>query len=134
MAVVAIKKRFKFGNGYGVVADATMSNSYPTGGESIAPNKLGLAVLNFVLPSPATGYIFEFDHANNKLKAFTPTNVALEETAGVADANNTLIKKTDTSIGVAGTGTAATVNNAASEVANKSNLSTVVVRVIAIGY
>lgn len=132
-ASVAIKKKFKFGNGFGVVADVTMDSSYPTNGEALTAQQFGLSVLDFVLPSPAAGYIFEFDHTNSKLKAFTPTSVSLAGTAGTADANNTLMKVSDTAIGVAGTGTAAAVNNEAAEVANTTDLSEVTVRVIAIG-
>lgn len=73
-ASVSVLKRFKFGNGYGVVADVTLDSSYPTNGEAITAQQFGLGVLDFVLPSPAAGYIFEFDHANKKLKAFTPVN------------------------------------------------------------
>ncbi|MBU7006306.1 hypothetical protein [Phosphitispora fastidiosa] len=71
-ASVVVKKRNKFGNGYAVTADVTLDDSYPTGGEALTAKQFGLAVLNFILPSPAAGYIFEFDHDNSKLKAFTP--------------------------------------------------------------
>jgi len=133
-ASVAIKKTFKFGNGRGVVADVAMDSSYPTDGEALTPQQFGLTVLNFVLPSPASGYLFEFDHANSKLKAFTPTSLSMAGTAGTAGANNTVMKVSDTAIGVSGTGTAAAVKNAATEVANATDLSAVTVRVIAIGY
>ncbi len=134
MAVtVAMKKRFSFGNGYGTICDVTLGSSYPTGGEPITAQQLGITALNFVLPSPAAGYVFEFDHVNKKLKAFTPTTVALAGTAGTADANNTVIKTAGAALGVGGTGTAFTVANSAAEVANGTNLSAVTVRLLAIG-
>lgn len=133
-ASVSVKKRGKFGNGLLVVADVTMDSSYPIGGEAITPQQFGMEVLDFVLPSPAAGYIFEFDHANKKLKVFTPTALSVVADEGVADANNTLIKSAAGSVEVAGTGEAFAVNNAAAEVTNTTDLHLVTARVLAIGY
>ncbi len=83
-ASVSVKKRDKLGSGYNVVADVTFDSSYPTGGEALTAQQFGLSVLNFVLPSPAGGYIFEFDHTNKKLKAFTPVKVQAAHTHAVA--------------------------------------------------
>jgi hypothetical protein len=126
-ATVAIKKRSKFGNGYAVTADVTFGSSYPTGGEALTAQQFGLSALDFVLPSPAAGYIFEFDHANKKLKAFTPTRAQsahshTENTAATYTQNAT-------------TATAGAISAAAaSEVANNTNLSAVTARVLAVGY
>lgn len=132
-ASVTVKKKNKFGNGYAVTADVTFDSSYPTGGEALTAQQFGLTVIDFVLPSPAAGYIFEFDHANSKLKAFTPTAVSMSGTAGVAGADNTVVAVSATSIGVSGAGVAAAVKNAAAEVANTTDLSAVTVRVLAVG-
>lgn len=67
---VTIKKKFKCNNGYIVIADVVLDSSYPIGGEAISAKELGLEVIEFVNPSPASGYVFEFDHTNKKLKAF----------------------------------------------------------------
>jgi hypothetical protein len=83
-ASVAILKREKLGNMINVVADVTFDASYPTGGEALTAQQFGLSVLNFVLPSPAAGYVFEFDHANKKIKAFTPVKVQAAHTHAVA--------------------------------------------------
>jgi hypothetical protein len=74
-ASVSVVKKNKFGNGYAVTADVTFDSSYPTNGEALTAQQFGLTVLDFVLPSPAAGYIFEFDHSNKKLKAFTPVKL-----------------------------------------------------------
>jgi hypothetical protein len=81
---VVIKKRFKFGNGFGVVADVTFGNPYTTGGgDTLLPVKLGLNNIDFVLPATAAGYLFEYDHANQKLKAMHP-RAAITGTLAVA--------------------------------------------------
>lgn len=69
-AVATIKKKFKFGNGYCVVADVAMDSSYPTGGETVSAEQLGLSALEFVLGAPSGGYVPEYDHASKKLKAY----------------------------------------------------------------
>lgn len=149
-ATVTIRKRGKFGNGLIVVADIALDSSYPTGGESITTQKFGLTVLDFVLPSPASGYVFEFDHVNSKLKAFTPTGshthkfttgstAAADATSGalaeVAAGTESAVRlmgtaiNTDYEVVLSGTGTKV----AGAEVANATNLSAVTVRVVAIG-
>lgn len=159
-ASVTIKKRFKFGNGFGVVADVTFDDSYPTNGEAIAAAKFGLQSLDFVLPSPASGYIFEFDHANSKLKAFTPvkaqsahthvftgeamtkapTLIEGEEPAAKLLQNDAgTLKSTDATAIPLGTPAGTNAANgaisasAAAEVANNTDLHAVTVRVVAIG-
>lgn len=150
-ASVTIKKRGKFGNGFIVIADVTFDSSYPTNGEALTAQQFGLAALDFVLPSPASGYIFEFDHANSKLKAFTPvgdhthkfrtgSTAAADSTSGalaeVAAGTESAVRlmgtaiDTDYEVVLAGTGTKA----AGAEVANNTNLAAVTVRVVAIGY
>lgn len=73
-ATVTVKKKTKLMGLFAVIADITFDSSYPTGGESLTANQFGLNTLDFVLPAPAGGYVLEFDHANSKLKAFTPVN------------------------------------------------------------
>lgn len=119
-AKVTIKKRTKAYNAYMNVVDIQMDSSYPTGGEAITPQQLGLNVIDFVLASPAAGYIAEFDHANSKLKMYTPTaaHVHNENTAASYTQN------ADTDENTA---------SAADEVANTTDLSAVTVRVVAMG-
>ena len=131
-ATVTLRERRKLGNAYMNVCDIVVG-VYATNGVSVTPQQLGLTRLDLVLPAPAAGYIFEYDHATRMLKAFTPTSVSMAGTAGAASADNTLIRTSATAVGVSGTGAAAAVRNAAAEVAHGFDLSTVTTRVIAIG-
>lgn len=107
MAVtVDVLKRTKFSTLFAVLADVTFDSSYPTGGEAVSPPQLGLQSVDFVSVSSADGYIVEYDYANGKLIARTPTNVSDGEAAAAAPAD---------------------------EVANATDLSAVTVRVLAIG-
>lgn len=144
-ASVAIKKKFKFGNGFGVVADVTLGNSYPTGGEALTAQQFGLSVLDFVLPSPAAGYIFEFNHSASKLKAFNPraaiantlavATPALPHASGATAVTSSAATVPDHAAGAACTitGVAGVAAGPGAEVANATDLSAVTVRVIAIG-
>jgi hypothetical protein len=70
-ATVSVIKHDKTYAGFLTIADITFDTSYPTGGEAITANQLKFDnTIHFVLPSPASGYVFEFDHANKKLKAY----------------------------------------------------------------
>ena len=146
MAVVAsLKARRKLGNAYMNIVDITLCASYPTNGEAITAKQLGLNAIDFVLPSPAAGYVFEFDHADKKLKAFTPTvqhthDLLLTggQAAGEALQQLASVVGKTAAGNVTAAGGASNIQNktaaAASEVANGTNLSAVTVRVIAIGY
>lgn len=161
---VAIKKRSKWLNQFAIIADVTFGDSYPTGGEAITANQLGLTVLDFVLPAPAGGYIFEFDHENKKLKAFTPVKAQVAHTHVFSGAAMTLkptaiegdpavepstkllqndagtLKSTDATAFPIGTPAGTNANGgaisaaAAAEVGNATDLHTVTSRILAIGY
>ncbi len=53
---------------------ATFDSSYALGGESLTAGDLGLDEIYTVTPSPASGYSFEYDYTNSKLKALQPGN------------------------------------------------------------
>jgi 3D (Asp-Asp-Asp) domain-containing protein len=157
---VAIKKQIKMLNLFAVIADITLDSSYPTGGEPVTANQLGLNSLDFVLPAPAAGYLFEFDHTNSKLKAFTPvkaqaahthvfTGTAMTKTptliegaepstkllqndAGTLKATDATAIPLGTPAGTNADGGAITAS-AATEVANTTDLHAVTVRVFAMG-
>jgi len=119
------------------LCDIAFDSSYPTGGESLTPANLGLKQILQVHVSPKSGYLFEYDYDNEKLKAFTPT---------AAQAAVTTDKITITASGAANItdGQSCTVDStfrsavdaaAADEVANATNLSGVTgVKVMVIGY
>lgn len=66
---------------FGLV-DVTLDNSYPTGGYPITAAQLGFnRILGVIVMSHPSGYTFEYDAANNKLKAYrvNTTAAALSE-------------------------------------------------------
>ncbi|MHB9144724.1 MAG: hypothetical protein ACYC5Y_05235 [Symbiobacteriia bacterium] len=144
-AIISALARRKFGNGYLVVADVQMDNAYPTGGEPVTAQQFGLTVLDFVLPSPASGYLAEYDHTNNKLKAFNPraaiastlavTTPALAHAAGATAVTSTAATVPDHAAGAACAiaGVAGVAAGPGAEVANGADLSAVTFRVIALG-
>jgi len=75
-------KRFKIGNGYIAVADLTFDDSYPTNGEAITVP--GIKAIEEVLFPQISGYLFEYDRANKKVKVYTPTGAASAHTHAVA--------------------------------------------------
>ena len=71
---VAIKKKTKLYDTMMVIAEVTFDDSYPTGGEPITAVSYGLSSIDVLLAAPGGGYVFEFDHANSKLKAYVGDN------------------------------------------------------------
>ncbi len=66
---VKLIRKIKFGNAFGVVAELTGDTSYATGGYGLTAKQLGLNVIENVLPqSPAGGKFWEYDFANKKIK------------------------------------------------------------------
>lgn len=51
-------------------ASIAFDDSYPTGGEAITPNALGLSRIDGAIFSNGDGYAFEFDAANDKVIAY----------------------------------------------------------------
>jgi hypothetical protein len=127
-ASVSVISKTKTYSKYFVVADITFDDSYPTGGEAITPNQLKLeSGIDFLMAAPAAGYMFEFDHANKKLKAYTP----VKSQAAHTHAENTAEEYTKDAVTAAGGAISAAP---AAEVANATDLHTVATRVIAVGY
>lgn len=129
-ANVAIVKRLKMGNAKASIVDITFDSSYPTGGESVTPQQVGLEVIQSFICEPNGGYIFEYVRSTKKLKAFVPVNAVAGD--GVSGANNTLMKSATGTVEVAGTGTAFQLP--AAEVADKTDLHTIVTRAIVLGW
>ena len=134
MAVTTtLKQRTKLGNArMNVVEVEITSETYATGGIEITSAKLGLGLPYVVVPAPAAGYIFEFDHDNNKLKAYVPTSVDIAAGSETAGADNTVVRASGTAIEISGSGDAVEVKNAGTELADGATL-TATVRLLAIG-
>lgn len=130
-AAVSIVKRVKFGNEFAVIADITFDDSYPTGGESVTPEQLGLKVVDVFYGEGRDGYFFEYLKSTEKLLVRVP--VSLAAAAVVAGANNTIVKAaaTDT-IEISGTGSALQIP--AAQVTATTDLSAVVCRGIFFGW
>ena len=114
------KKRAKLGNAYAISADITFDSSYPTGGEALAASAFGLNNIDIMLCETASGYMFQYDYANAKLKAFYP-RAALTGSLVVAESAATLTGDTDVAA-AAGAGVTST-----------ADLHTITTRVMAIG-
>jgi len=57
--------------GYKVrIVKVDFDDSYPTGGESLAPSTMGFVGVYAVFAEPKGGYVFEYDYDNEKLKAY----------------------------------------------------------------
>lgn len=52
--------------------EATFDSSYPVGGEPLTKADLGWAELGVVWAPPTSGYSFEYDATNSKIKVFAP--------------------------------------------------------------
>lgn len=63
---------FSMGSKMGVLADIAFDASYPTGGEGLTPGDVGLTKIDRAIIEPKSGYVFEYDYSNEKLKALTP--------------------------------------------------------------
>jgi hypothetical protein len=56
-------------------------DSYSTGGESLVAADVDLTAINFVLPEPFAGFIFEYDYTNALLLAYYVDNDAVADSA-----------------------------------------------------
>ena len=66
-----IRARTQWEDFYVRLVEVDFDSSYPTGGEALTDTNCGLNDDNlYVFPFPADGYLFEYDRANQKLKAF----------------------------------------------------------------
>lgn len=71
---ISILERGSFGNMNAVIGAVAFDSSYPTGGEALTANQLGLAAVKFIIFEPTAGLVFEYDHTNSKLLAYRQTD------------------------------------------------------------
>lgn len=57
-----------------VLCDLAFDSSYPTGGEALVANTLGMLSFDLVLIEPKAGLVFSFDRTNNKVLAYWTSN------------------------------------------------------------
>lgn len=119
-----------FGNKGIGMCDVDFDNSYPTGGESLTPEMLGLARIQHINIEGKGGYLFEYDYTNEKIKALYPTSITsttgtVNNALGYATGANAFITDTAGHHGV----------EVGSEVGNTVDLSGVTgVKIMAFGY
>lgn len=81
-ATVTNTARLKTNNGQIVISTVLLDSSYPTGGEAITANQLGLGTIQGVLVAGnAAGYGAEWVAADNKLKMYHVDNNAAGDSA-----------------------------------------------------
>lgn len=129
------KGGFKLGNGYANAFDITFDSSYPTGGEPLSAAQLGLTNVSLVLAETASGYLFQYDYTNAKLKAFYPRAAVTGTLAATVDTGETPVTSSAANGAVISlTGNPAVAAGAGAEVTNATNLSAVTTRILAFGY
>lgn len=77
------------GAGFRTVRKVDFDSSYPTGGEAITDAQLGFSKApDWVEIEPKSGYVFEYDGTNDKIKVFMADYDAVADGA-LIEANNT---------------------------------------------
>lgn len=81
--------RGRIDNAYLTIYTATWDNSYPTGGEALTANNVGLTTVSAMIPVPSSGFTYQYDASNAKLIAYyadysTTTDGALIQVADTA--------------------------------------------------
>lgn len=69
-----------FGSKKIAFCDIAFDSSYPTGGEGLTPGNVGLERIEFTIIPNKSGYMFEYDYTNKKLKALTPRSAQVAVT------------------------------------------------------
>ena len=87
LTVTEVSRNQGPGNRMEVIATVTFDSSYATGGESLTPASLGFQTFDYVGLTTSGGYVFEYDHANSKVKAYWPEadGAAMAEVASTTD-------------------------------------------------
>lgn len=110
-------------------------SSYPTGGESLTPEDLGLRTIDFMNIEAKSGIVFEYDYTNEKVLAYVPgMTVGADGAEVLIDAPLSGVGSSTTqSVGVVDA-SVATRFGVMLEVASTEDLSSITsVRVFAIG-
>jgi hypothetical protein len=81
MGITVTKKIFNVSGGRAqVTANLAFDSSYPAGGTNLYPDELfGMHTVEFALISPASGYSFDYDYTNKKIKVFAPAPPVIYE-------------------------------------------------------
>lgn len=88
-ATVSLLQRLKLTNERMNICTVAFDDSYPTGGEAVTAEQLGLTVVDAVIPLSAGGYVSEYDEANEKLLVYYGNNDGTADGPLVQVANET---------------------------------------------
>jgi hypothetical protein len=138
---VTVKDRTIFGNKRLVIAEIAFDSSYATGGESLTADMLGLAEIDHLIPSPKSGYLFEYDYTNLTLMAYYPTKAQAvaasssnQPTVTSGSATASAVSSTTPTVTIPSGFRSAVDTGPGQEVTASANLSTLTgVRVLVIG-
>lgn len=79
-----------------VTADLTFDSSYPTGGEAIVIDDLGLSVVDICLVAPSAGYVAEYVASTGKVIVYwvdtTTDGAAMAEVASTTDLSALVVR------------------------------------------
>lgn len=116
------------------VFDVDFDSSYPAGGESLTAANLGFNTVDLVICAPKSGFSFDYDYTNSKLKVLCPGVVTTAAGAGTLDDFPLSgLGATTASVGLTA-GNATTRFGAQVEIADTVDLSTLTdVRIIVFG-
>lgn len=138
---ITIKDQTVFGNKRIVSAEIAFDSSYGTGGESLTAAMLGLNAIDHIIPSPKSGYLFEYDYSNALLKAYYPTkgqtgaaSGSNQPTVSTGSATASAVDATTPTVTIPAGFRSAVDTGPGQEVTASANLSTLTgVRVMAFG-
>lgn len=68
---VAVTRRVTAGNQNIVTGTIAFDSSYPAGGESFTAADLGLRTVDLMVLPPSSGFTYEYDYTNSKVKVYT---------------------------------------------------------------
>jgi len=86
-AITRIKAQNKLIN----MVPVTFDSSYPTGGLALTKANIGLVVPDVIFAIPASGYTFQYDAVNSKLKAYASAGTEVANATSLATVVATVI-------------------------------------------
>jgi hypothetical protein len=116
--------------------DVAFDSSYPEGGETLDMGQVRLREINIIIISPTSGYLFEYDYTDDKIKVITPVAAVEQTMQASVDPGGTAVKSTSESGGIVSlTGNAGITAAPGNEVIALTDLSALTgVRCLAFGY
>jgi hypothetical protein len=128
-------KPIRTGNLRSAVATITFDSSYPTGGESLSPSLLGLQNIEYFSVDSSPGYTFKYDYTNSKILVYFPRGAVTGTLAATVNSGATPVTSASANGAIITlAGNPAVSAGAGVEVTNATDLSSLVIRIYAIGF